>query len=179
MIGIERHRVQRARRRSEREEVDTCCDSFFAASLSFASWACLLVFGPISTASARFRHISPSFAACMQAFEQHGWRPLTRQQSGRKARQQLLSEALAKGSLGFCNKIVCAGEGTRMRDRQQVNIGRSASHTHTLQQKAGVMRLRFFMSRRPSVRLDPSSNAPSQAGGIGRAQPCWALTLSK
>ena len=54
-----------------------------------------------------------------------------------------------------------------MRDRQQVNIGRSASHTHTLQQKAGVMRLRFFMSRRPSVRLDPSSNAPSQAGGIG------------
>jgi hypothetical protein len=41
----------------------------------------------------------------MQAFEQHGWRPLTRQQSGRKARQQLLSEALAKGSLGFCNKM--------------------------------------------------------------------------
>ena len=31
------------------------------------------------------------------------------------------------------------------------------------------MRLRFFMSRRPSVRLDPSSNAPSQAGGKGPA----------
>ena len=37
-----------------------------------------------------------------------------------------------------------------------MNIGKDQHHTHTLQQKAGVMRLHFFMSRRPSVRLDPS-----------------------
>jgi hypothetical protein len=99
VIGIERHRVQRARRRSEREEVGTCCDSFFAASLSLASWACLLVFGPISTASARFRHIFGLFSCGwvgMQAFEQHGWRPLTRPQG--EAPTTPLGGARSKGT---------------------------------------------------------------------------------
>ena len=32
-----------------------------------------------------------------------------------------------------------------MRDRQQVNIGKDQHHTHTQQQKTGVMRLHFFI----------------------------------
>ena len=43
---------------------------------------------------------------------------------GGNAMTEMLSSSLQK-------QIVCAGEGTRMRDRQQVNNGKDQHHTHT------------------------------------------------
>jgi hypothetical protein len=63
-----------------------------------------------------------------------------------------------------------------MRDRQQVNIGKDQHFTHTQQQKAGVMRLHFFMSRRPSA-TRPIFQCPQPSWGHWKGPAMLGLEL--
>ena len=65
-----------------------------------------------------------------------------------------------------------------MRDRQQVNIGKDQHHTHTQQQKAGVMRLHFFMyvsscrATRPILELQSAKIQSRAPASFKHGQSC-------